>query len=131
LPFTYAIHAQGDIIYGIGSGTNLGYAWGYLFQCLGILIIFALVFYAWGLFVAQRRHRELLYGTYNPRKLAIIIKELGLNSSWVKNGLVVWTKIPEEENMAMKTKCLELFPYETKFSWHKNEEEIEDLEKFE
>jgi hypothetical protein len=26
LPFTYAIHAQGDIIYGIGSGTNLGYA---------------------------------------------------------------------------------------------------------
>jgi putative membrane protein len=44
MPFTYAIHAQGAIIYGIGSGVNILDNSLYILSMCGVLLIYVVVF---------------------------------------------------------------------------------------
>jgi putative membrane protein len=79
LPFTYVIHGQGAIIYGIGSGTNLMQNSLYVLQMCGILLIFALVFTLLGVFNAKFRTREILYGSCSSKKMYQVLKSMKLN----------------------------------------------------
>jgi putative membrane protein len=117
MPFTYAIHAQGAIIFGIGGGVNILANNLYILQMAGILCIFAVVFVALGLVVSKRRQRELLYGTANPKKCYKAIKNLKLNDKYVndKTRKAVWAELPNDEIVSLKKEVLILFPQETKF----------------
>jgi putative membrane protein len=63
LPFTYMIHAQGAIVYGIGTNTHVFANALYVLQNVGILLIYVIIFGVLGLFMSRRRERELYYGT--------------------------------------------------------------------
>jgi putative membrane protein len=85
MPFTYAIHAQGAIIFGIGGGVNILANSLYILQMVGILCIFAAVFVTIGLIMGKRRQRELLYGTANSKKCYSAIKALKMNDKYINN----------------------------------------------
>jgi putative membrane protein len=77
MPFTYAIHAQGAIVYGISSGVNLLSNSLYVLEKVGILLIYGLVFGLNGLYQAKHREREMLYGGCNRKKISIALIALG------------------------------------------------------
>jgi hypothetical protein len=62
-PFTYMIHVQSAIAYGIATGTNIFANTIYILENMAILVVFAVAFYALGLFMSSHREREIYYGT--------------------------------------------------------------------
>jgi hypothetical protein len=85
MPFTYAIHAQGAIIFGIGGGVNILVNSLYVLQMAGVLCIFAALFVTLGLVMSKRRQRELLYGTASAKKCYKAIKALKLDDKYINN----------------------------------------------
>jgi putative membrane protein len=85
MPFTYAIHAQGAIIFGIGGGVNILANTLYILQMAAILCIFAALFVTLGLAMSKRRQRELLYGTANAKKCYKAIKALKLDGKYINS----------------------------------------------
>jgi putative membrane protein len=77
LPFTYMIHGQGAIVYGIATNTHVLQNSLFILQNIGILLIFPVIFYPIGLFMSHRRERELYYGTYRKYRLGGILKKMG------------------------------------------------------
>jgi hypothetical protein len=86
MPFTYAIHAQGAIIFGIGSGADIAFYSLYVLKMVGILCIYLAVFLSLGMIMSKRRQRELLYGTASAKKLFNVFKDLGINNNYVNNA---------------------------------------------
>jgi hypothetical protein len=85
MPFTYAIHAQGAIIFGIGGGVNILANTLYILQMAGALCLFAAFFIVLGLIMSRRRQREILYGTANSKKCYKVIKALKLSDKYCNN----------------------------------------------
>jgi putative membrane protein len=86
-PFHYMIQIQGAIIYGVTgnvAGTTL-----YVFENIGILLIFAGLFLTLGLWQAHKREREIFYGTCSSKKLSIVLKQMNLSQYLDEKSRVV------------------------------------------
>jgi hypothetical protein len=86
LPFTYMMHIQGAIIYGISTGTHVMFNSLYILQNVATLLIYPAIFIPLGLFMSKYRERELYYGSANAKHIANVLKHLG-KTAWLKpNG---------------------------------------------
>ncbi|MDR1234973.1 MAG: hypothetical protein LBJ97_02695 [Mycoplasmataceae bacterium] len=134
LPFTYMMHAQDAIIYGISTGAHVFENSMVVLENVGILLIYLVLFNALGTFMSYRRERELLYGTYNRKHLGVVLKKLGYSKycKTSKKGvtLVDWKKIPHEEMPKVKGLAQTLFPYEKIRQKYKSPEMIRDIVDF-
>jgi putative membrane protein len=88
LPFTYMMHIQGAIAYGIGTGTHVFANSMYILQNIGILLIYPAIFIPLGLFFSRFRERELYYGTASNKKLAVALHKLNLSKYLNAKGKV-------------------------------------------
>jgi hypothetical protein len=77
LPFTYMMHIQGAIVYGISTGTHVMFNVVYILQNIATLLIYPAVFIPLGLFMSKYRERELYYGSAKGKKIASACKHLG------------------------------------------------------
>jgi hypothetical protein len=71
------IHIHDAIIYGISTGSHMLENTISIIENIGILLLMAGIFILLGLFMSNRRERELYYGTYNRKHLGIVLKKLG------------------------------------------------------
>jgi ABC-type multidrug transport system permease subunit len=65
MPFTYLIHAQGAIIFGIGANFDLVNSFLYLLEMLGITLIYVVVFFLIGIYSTKKIKRKYMYGSVN------------------------------------------------------------------
>ncbi|AHI53335.1 ABC transporter permease [Spiroplasma culicicola] len=129
--FTYAIHAMGSIIYGIGSlGFNTADSL-YILQQAGILLIFIGVFITIALFVARKRMKEMYFGTSNPKYVSEALLQLGLNEQLNsfrtqktnQKYKYHWKNMKQFEfNQSIKNQVNQNHPFEGQFKWFKQKE---------
>jgi putative membrane protein len=127
MPFTYLIHAQGAIIYGLSAGVNIFSNWMMVLQSCGILLIFPIVFFLWGLFISRRREREIFYGSCNKKDVLHSLQLLHMDKKYLNiKGELDWKKLPKEIMPKVVELTLSNHPYEKKFKWfEKYRKEIE------
>jgi hypothetical protein len=85
VPFTYVIHAQGTIIYGIAANVNVASNSLYVLQMFGILLIYPIIFSLLGYFVSKRREREMNYGSCNRTYVYNALKELKIEKRYLNS----------------------------------------------
>jgi putative membrane protein len=83
MPFTYMMHAQGALIFNVAVGANALSASLYILQCVGILLIYPLIFYSLGLYNARRRSREIYYGSSIKKDVLDSLKRLGIEKRYL------------------------------------------------
>ncbi|AHI53675.1 hypothetical protein SSABA_v1c02630 [Spiroplasma sabaudiense Ar-1343] len=126
-PYTYSIHGQGAIIYGLSiNGQNLIDNL-IILQNLAVLLLFAMVFGIIGVFSAKNRCREMLYSTSSPKRLAIILKELNLNDFLRANQKPDWAKLATVDSKEIFNAVNEKFPEEVKLERYKKWEATQNL----
>lgn len=134
LPFTYMMHAQDAIIYGISTGVHVYQNSLVVLQSIGILLIYVIVFHGLGTFMAYRRERELYYGSYNRKHLGTVLKKLGYSEYCKINQkgttIVDWKKLPHLEMPNVKVEVQRLFPYERIRKKYRSSEIVRDIVDF-
>ncbi|WP_338971663.1 ABC transporter permease [Spiroplasma endosymbiont of Panorpa germanica] len=114
-PYTYSIHGQGAIIYGIAvSGQNLTDNLIILAN-FGYLLIFGLLFTILGIFSARQRHREMMFSTASDKKLITILKELNLTNFVLKANKVDWKGLESQNHQLIYDMVNEKYPEEKVF----------------
>ncbi|WP_338970281.1 ABC transporter permease [Spiroplasma endosymbiont of Labia minor] len=124
VPFTYALHGIGSIVYGIGSiGINLADTL-YILMQWGILWIFFAVFISLGIGMSILRNREILFGSYKAKWIIDGLTALNmgkeLNEFKLDNHKYNWKSLGNDWNKDLYWKVRELHPFEGKFKWFKN-----------
>jgi putative membrane protein len=132
LPFTYVIHGQSAIIYGIGTGTNAIENCLYVLKMCGVMLIFAAVFLTLGLCTCGYRLKEINYGTANKYKLAKVLMSLNnkkynefIETNRRGKKYANFKKLPNEQNKEIYEKTMELYPLEVKFKRFRKDDFVE------
>lgn len=132
MPFSYMMHAQGALIFNVAVGVNTLSASLYILQCVGILMIYPILFFGLGCLNARRREREIYYGSANKKDVLDSLVKLGINKHYQNNkGELEWKKLPKKQMLEVINLTLINHPYEKKFNWFKKRKRFieEDLSK--
>lgn len=132
MPFSYMMHAQGALIFNIAVNTNVLSQSLYILQCVGILLIYPIIFFIIGCFNAKRREREIYYGSSIKKDVLDSLCKLKIDKKYVDDkGQLQWNKLPKKQMLDVINLTLINHPYESKFKWFKKRKRFieEDLSK--
>ncbi|WP_338969223.1 hypothetical protein [Spiroplasma endosymbiont of Labia minor] len=131
VPFTYALHGIGSIVYGIGSIDINSADTLYILMQWGILWIFFAVFISLGIGMSILRNREILFGSYKAKWIVDGLVALNMEKELAEfkliNNKYNWKALGNDWNKDLYWKVRELHPFERQFKWFKNKSKDSEL----
>ncbi|AXK51408.1 ABC transporter permease [Spiroplasma alleghenense] len=119
-PYTYSIHGQGAIIYGLAAGgqnlaDNL-----IILANFGYLLIFGVIFALLGIYSARQRHREMMFSTSSNKKLVDILTEMNLTDFITNKNKANWKELELQDRQLICKNVAAKYPEEKFFKSYEN-----------
>ncbi|MDR0545701.1 MAG: ABC transporter permease [Mycoplasmataceae bacterium] len=131
MPFTWINHAQGTILYGLANPANYVGNVLYILMCVGILLLFVVLFYGLGLAQSRHRVREIYYGSWRASFVLESLKELGIEKQYTDNhGKLNWHLLPQRVMIDVVNTTLKNHPYYDHFKNYKKRDHFVEYDQY-